>query len=76
MAAGEALRSMKKSNRDQYYDFTTHEISSGYLNEFLIYGGSIFTLSPTRYETTGFGFLIQEEKVANRILLESRMARL
>jgi len=75
-AAGEALRSLKKSNRDQYYDFSTEEVRSGYLNELLVYGGSVFSLSPTRYEITGFGFLIAEDQVANRILLESGMARL
>ena len=75
-AVGEALRSLKKSNRDQYYDFSTREVSSGYLNELLIYGGSVFTLSPVRYEVTGFGFLLAEDRVANRILLEGRMARL
>jgi len=75
-AAGEALRTLKKSNRDQYYDFSTEEIGSGYLNELLVYGGSVFSLTPTRYEVTGFGFLIAEDQVANRILLEGRMARL
>ncbi len=75
-AAGEALRSLKKSNHDQYYDFSTGEVRSGYLNELLVYGGSVFSLSPTRYEVTGFGFLIAEDRVANRILVESQMARL
>ena len=75
-ATGEALRSLKKSNRDQYYDFSTREATSAYLNELLIYGGSVFSLSPTRYEITGFGFLIAEDRVADRILLEGRMARL
>ena len=36
----------------------------------------MFSLSPTSYETTGSGFLIAEDRVANRILLEGRMARL
>ncbi|MFC1694922.1 FG-GAP repeat domain-containing protein [Pseudomonadota bacterium] len=75
-AAGEAFRSLKRSNRDQYYDFSTEESRSRYLNELLIYGGSVFTLSPTRYEVTGFGFLIAENQVADRILHESKMARL
>ncbi len=75
-AAGEALQSIKKTNRDQYYDFSTSEVSTGYLSELLVYGGSVFSLSPTSYETTGSGFLIAEDRVANRILLEGRMARL
>jgi len=75
-AVGEALYSLKKSNRDQYYDFSTTEVSSGYLNELLVFGGSVFSLSPTRYEVTGFGYLIAEDRVAHRILQEGGLARL
>ncbi|MGH8033736.1 MAG: hypothetical protein ACREO9_00820, partial [Lysobacterales bacterium] len=75
-AVGQALYSLKKSHRDQYYDFSTSEASSGFLSELQIFGGSVFSLTSTRYETTGFGFLIAEDRVANRIQLQSRMARL
>ena len=36
----------------------------------------MFSLSPSRFEVTGFGFLIAEERVRDRIRLESRVARL
>jgi hypothetical protein len=67
MARGEAFKRFKKSNRDVYYDFSTAERSKRVLSELLIYGGSAFSLSPTRYEITGSGFLISEERVQNRI---------
>jgi hypothetical protein len=75
-AAGQALYSLKEGNTEQYFDFSTREVSSGYLNELLVYGGSVFSLSATRYEVTGFGFLIAEDVAAERIMHESRMARL
>ena len=76
MEMGKALREFKKSNRDVYYDFSSKERESPYINELLIYGGSVFSLSPSRYEVTGFGYLLAEERVNDRIRLESRIARL
>ncbi len=73
---GEALGRLKHSNRDTYYDFSSTERSKGALSELLIFSGSIFTLSPTRYEITGTGYLISEDLVRDRILLESRVGRL
>ena len=76
MAMGRALEGLKKSNRDVYFDFSMDERRSGFLSELLVYGGGVSTLSPSRYEVTGFGFLLAEDLVAERLRLESRVARL
>ncbi|MBT8420263.1 MAG: VCBS repeat-containing protein, partial [Gammaproteobacteria bacterium] len=76
IAVGKALRRLKKGNRDVYYDFSMAERGERFLSELLIYGGSVFSMSPTKYEVAGAGFLISEEEVKERIRLESRIARL
>jgi hypothetical protein len=76
MAMGKALRRLKETNRDTYYDFSTTERSIGFISELLVYGGSVFSLTPTRYEITGSGFLISEERVRDRIILEGKVGRL
>jgi hypothetical protein len=73
---GKALHRLKKGNRDVYYDFSTVERRSAYINELLVYGGSVFSLTPTRYEVTGLGYLLDEERVGQRILQEAGVARL
>jgi hypothetical protein len=75
-ASGESLAELKTSPMDQYYDLSMQEPESGYMGELLVHGGSAFTLSPTRYEVNGSGFLIAEDQVKDRILHESRVARL
>lgn len=73
---GRALRRLKKSNRDVYFDASADEQRSGYLSEMLIFGGSVFTLTPSRYERTGVGYRLAEGIVAQRYRLNSRAARL
>jgi hypothetical protein len=73
---GDTLRKLKKSNRDVYFDASADERRHGYLSELLIFGGSIFTLTPSRYERTGIGYRISEQVVARRLVQNGRMARL
>lgn len=74
--AGETLGRLKHSNADVYFDASRDERKHGYLNELLIFGGSVFTLTPSRYERTGSGFRLAEKPVADRLVLNGRMARL
>jgi hypothetical protein len=75
-AAATAFYELKTGPRDQYFVLSGQESASAYVNEMLIYGGSTFTVSPTRYEVTGFGFLIAESIAKARIAQESDIARL
>jgi hypothetical protein len=70
------LRREKKSNRDIYFDASADEWRRGYLSGLLIYGGSVFTLTPTAFERNGIGFRLSEQVVARRIAQSSRMMRL
>ena len=71
-----ALRRLKKTNHDVYFDASADETKRGFLSALLIYGGSAFTLTPTRYERNGVGYRISEDVVAQRLRLSGRMARL
>ncbi len=73
---GKAFRKLKQTPRDVYYDASNDENRTGYLNELLIYGGSVFTLTPSRYERTGVGYRLAADLVARRYRQNSRMARL
>jgi FG-GAP-like repeat len=73
---GDTLRKLKKSNHDVYFDASADERRHGYLSELLIFGGSVFTLTPSRYERTGIGYRISESVVAHRLVQNGRMARL
>lgn len=73
---GEALGRLKKTNHDVYFDASADERRHGYLSEMLVFGGSVFTLTPSRYERTGIGYRIAEPLVAARLVQNSRVARL
>ena len=73
---GEALARLKHSPRDVYFDASADERKHGYLSELLVYGGSVFTLTPSRYERTGIGYRLSESVVAHRFVQNGRMARL
>ena len=73
---GVALRRLKQGNHDVYFDTAwDEEHRHGYLDELQVYGGSVFSLTPRRFERTG-SFLIDRTLVAERARLSSRMARL
>ncbi len=71
-----ALRRLKKTNHDVYFDASADERASGYLSEMLVFAGSVFTLTPSAYERTGIGFRLSSDVVARRFVKNSRMARL
>lgn len=71
-----ALRSMKKSNRDVYFDASADERRSGYLSEMLVFAGSVFTLTPSAYERTGIGYRLAQDVVARQFVENGRVARL
>jgi hypothetical protein len=73
---GRALGRLKKTNHDVYFDASADERHHGYLGEMLIFGGSVFTMTPSAFERTGVGFRLSEEVVARRFVQNSRMARL
>ena len=73
---GQALGRLKKTNRDVYFDASADERRYDYLSELLLFGGSVFTMTPSRYERTGVGYRLSEETVARRFVQNSRMARL
>ena len=73
---GQTLGKLKHGNRDVYFDASADERVHGYLGELLIYAGSIFTLTPSRYERTGIGYRLSEDVIARRFVQNGRMARL
>ena len=73
---GTAMARLKKTSRDVYFDASADERRTGFLSEILLYGGSVFTLTPSAFERTGIGFRLSEEAVARRFAQSSRMARL
>lgn len=73
---GQALGKLKKSNHDVYFDASADERRHGYIGELLVFSGSIFTLTPSRYERTGIGYRLSEAVVARRFVQNGRMARL
>ncbi len=73
---GRALRHLKQSNHDVYFDTAwDEEYRHGFLDELQIHGGSVFTLTPRRFERTG-SFIIDRTLVAERSRMNSRMERL
>lgn len=73
---GKALGRLKKTNHDVYFDASADERRHHHLSEMLIFGGSMFTMTPSRFERTGVGFRLSEEVVARRFVQNSRIARL
>lgn len=73
---GTALATYKHGPRDVYFDASADERVHGYLSEMLIFGGSVFTMTPSRFERTGIGFRLAEKVVADRYVLNGRLARL
>lgn len=73
---GETLGRMKSGPRDVYFDASADERRHHYISEMLIYAGSVFTLTPSRFERTGVGYRLAEGVVAQRFQLNGRMARL
>jgi hypothetical protein len=72
----EALGRLKKGPRNVYFDASADERRHHYLGEMFVFGGSVFTLTPSRFERTGVGYRIAEDVVAKRFVLNGRMARL
>lgn len=73
---GRAFRNLKQSNRDVYFDTAwDEEYRRGFLDELQVYGGSVFSLTPRRYERTG-SFVVARTLVAERSRMNGRMARL
>ena len=76
IAIGRALDRLKKTNRDVFYDASGHLHSrGGYLSEMLVFGGSVFTTTPRRYERTG-AYPIPRKTVAERERQNGLLARL
>lgn len=73
---GEKLRSLKKGSKETYFDASADERRHGYLSEMLVFGGSVFTLTPNGFERTGIAFRLSEQVVARRYVQNGRMARL
>jgi zinc transporter ZupT len=73
---GDTLQALKRSNHDVYFDASADERRHDFLSELLIYSGSVFTLTPSRYERTGIGYRLSEAVVARRYLQNGRMMRL
>jgi len=73
---GKALGRLKKTSHDVYFDASADERHHNYLSEMLVFGGSVFTMTPSRFERTGVGFRLSEDVVARRYVQNSRLARL
>jgi hypothetical protein len=73
---GERLRTLKRSNHDTYFDASADERAHGYLSEMLLFGGSVFTLTPSRYERTGVGYRLSQDVISARLVKNGRMAQL
>ena len=73
---GRAIRRLKKTNHDVYFDTSADEKNHGFLSEMLNFGGSVFTMTPSRYERTGIGYRLSQDVVARRYVQNGRMARL
>ena len=73
---GERLRSLKRTNHDTYFDASADERTHEYLSEMLLFGGSVFTLTPSRYERTGVGYRLSQGVVAARLVKNGWMAQL
>jgi len=73
---GKALGRLKKGPRDVYFDASADERRHGYLSELLLFAGSTFTMTPSRFERTGIGYRLSQQVVARRFVQNGRMARL
>lgn len=73
---GRALGRLKSGNTETYFDASADERIHGFLSELLLFGGSVFTATPSRFERTGVGFRLSERVVAERYVQNGRMARL
>lgn len=73
---GATLRKLKRGPSEVYFDASADERNHNYLGELLIFGGSVFTLTPSRYERTGIGYRLSEDVVSRRFVQNGRMRRL
>ncbi|HXT01134.1 MAG TPA: VCBS repeat-containing protein, partial [Elusimicrobiota bacterium] len=73
---GTALKRLKKSSRDVFFDASADERRHSYLSELLEYGGSVFTMTPSAYERTGIGFRLSQATTGRRYVQNGRIARL
>ncbi len=71
-----AFRDQRRGPRDVLFDAAADERKTRFLSELLLFGGSAFTLTPSAYERTGVGYRLATSVVADRFVLNSRMARL
>jgi len=72
---GLELRRQVASRRETYFDASVDD-EFRFLSGPLMFGGSVFTLTPTGFERNGIGFRLSEAVVADRLVQNSRMTRL
>jgi hypothetical protein len=72
---GLELRRQVASRQETYFDASIDD-EFRFLSGPLMFGGSVFTLTPTGFERNGIGFRLSQEVVADRLVQNSRMTRL
>ncbi len=73
---GRELGRLKQGNREVAFDSSWNEPERhDYLDELQVYGGSVFSVTPRRFERVG-SFLVDATLVADRERASSRLARL
>jgi hypothetical protein len=76
VSIAETFKAIKPSPREVYFDTAwDEEYRRAFINELEVYGGSVFSVTPRRYERTG-SFLINAHDVAEQQRKHGRMARL
>jgi hypothetical protein len=73
---GDRIQQLKRGARETYFDASGDERTHGFLSEMLLFGGSVFTLTPSRYERTGVGYRLSQDVVGARLVQNGRMAQL
>jgi hypothetical protein len=72
----DTFRILKSGPHATFFDASGDERRHGFLSEMFVFGGSAFSVTPSRYERTGLGFRLGEAVVAARLRQSSRMLRL